>query len=301
MSSDHLHLLAPAKINLFLKVIGRRPDGYHQLATLMQKVSLYDSIYLERTSGKTALECPGSTLPVTEENITLRAAHLFFSTLGGRLSRDAGVHIVLEKKIPIAAGLGGGSSDAATVLVGLDKLYATGCSKEELAAIGERIGADVPFFVYDWPVAWATGIGERIARANGLENVNIILVNPGFPVSTKWVYENLTLTSEEKIINLTGSHSGIYKNPDENPFAHRAFVGADLYNDLEQVTEASFEEISQIKQLLVSAGASHTMMSGSGPTVFGIFPMEQQEQVEEVYQQLHERYDQTFLVAPLLE
>ena len=299
MDGKTVRLRAPAKINLYLRVLGRRPDGYHLLATLMQKLALYDQVELESVSDGITLECPGSDLPVTEENIALRAAHLFFKTLQGLLPERHGVEIILKKGIPIAVGLGGGSSDAAAVLVGLDKLFQTGCSKQELAAMGLQLGADVPLFIYDWPVAWATGIGERLTPAKGLENARVVLVNPGFFVSTKWVYENLPLTLDEKISNLYNSHSEHDDFVIDNPFAQHFFKSNDVYNDLEQVTQTSFKEIALIKEQLLAAGASSALMSGSGPTVFGIFPSSRQVQAEKCYQQMLDTYSQTFLVTPL--
>jgi len=291
-------LQAPAKINLYLRVIGRRPDGYHLLASLMQKLSLFDNVEIERLPETLTLDCPDSDLPQNTSNIALRAAHLFRDTFAERLPEDYGARIVLKKKIPIAAGLGGGSSDAAAVLVGLDRLFRTGCSKQELAAIGVLLGADVPFFVYDWPVAWATGIGETLIEAEGLNDANVLLVNPGFSVSTKWVYENLPLTLERKIFNLTNSNSNDAWRV-ENPFVGRSFSNNDMYNDLEQVTQDFFKEISLIKEQLLAGGASSVLMSGSGPTVFAVFDEGNTGQANACYLQIRNMYRHVFLVRPL--
>ncbi len=210
-----------------------------------------------------------------------------------------GIHITLKKKIPIAAGLGGGSSDAAAVLVGLDKLFATGCSKRELALMGLKLGADVPLFIYDWPVAWATGIGEKLEPALGVEKCQVLLVNPGFSVSTKWVYEKLSLTLGENIYNLSDSPSEQDCYALERSFTQHGFQSTDLYNDLEQVTIPSFERIGLIKKQILAAGASGVLMSGSGPTVFGIFPQAMRAQAEECCQQLLKNYKYTFLVDPV--
>jgi len=295
-----VRLKAPAKINLYLQVVGRRPDGYHLLATLMQKLTLYDRVELELVSEGVILECPDSNLPVTGENIAFRAACLFFKTLQEQLPQRHGVKITLKKRIPVAAGLGGGSSDAAAVLVGLDRLFQTECSSQKLAAMGLQLGADVPFFIYDWPVAWATGIGEQLTPAKGLnKNVKVVLVNPGFSVSTKWVYENLPLTLDEKIFNLSNSHFDQGAFVVDNPFAQRFFHHSDVHNDLEQVTQTSFKEIAVIKKQLVQSGAASALMSGSGPTVFGIFSSSMQVQAEKCYQQMLNIYNQSFLVTPL--
>ncbi len=298
MSTKGIYIEAPAKINLYLRVIGRRPDGYHLLATLMQKLSLYDRLEIEKTAGcEVNLECPDSDLPVNDENIVLRAALLFHSSLQDRLPDNFGVRIILRKKIPVAAGLGGGSSDAAAMLIGLDRLFRTGCSKQELARLGLQLGADVPFFIYDRPVAWATGIGEELTEAQGLEDGSVLLVNPGFPVSTKWVYENLPLTLKQKDFNLTDSHSQRDDCRVKNPFRRSFFGNRDVLNDLELVTEGSFKEISLIKEQLLAAGAGSALMSGSGPTVFGIFS--KIERAQACYLEMLKRYSQTFLVSPL--
>ncbi|HHD63502.1 MAG TPA: 4-(cytidine 5'-diphospho)-2-C-methyl-D-erythritol kinase [Desulfobulbaceae bacterium] len=291
-------LRAPAKINLYLRVIGRRPDGYHLLASLMQKLALFDRVEIERVPGLMTLDCPDSNLPHNQDNIALRAAHLFGDTFVERLPEDYGARIVLRKKIPIAAGLGGGSSDAAAVLVGLDKIFQTGCSKQELANLGVQLGADVPLFIYDWPVAWATGIGETLIEADGLNDASVLLVNPGFLVSTKWVYENLPLTLEGKIFNLTNSNSNNAWRI-ENPFIGRSFSKSDLYNDLEQVTQNFFKEICMIKEQLTTGGASGALMSGSGPTVFAVFDRAHLKQANACYLRMRDMYRQTFLVKPL--
>ncbi len=301
MAIESLHLLAPAKVNLYLRVTGRRHDGYHLLATLMQKVGLYDKVQLELVPEGVELLCPDSDLPVDGENIAQRAAQLYFSTFRERLPAKSGVRITLEKNIPIAAGLGGGSSDAAAVLVGLDRLFQTGCSKGTLAELGVQLGADVPFFIYDWPAAWATGIGEELCSAPGLGDVEVVIVNPGFAVSTRWVYENFPLTLEEKKINLSNSLSKPDGVVSGNPFMHGCFESKALYNDLERVTQATYKEITVIKDKLRTAGASGTLMSGSGPTVFGIFSKAHKTTAADGCRQLRNIYKQTFLAAPLRE
>ena len=291
-------LRAPAKINLYLQVLGRRNDGYHLLASLMQKLALCDTLEIEVTTGTVSLYCPDSDLPRDSENIALRAAHLFFSTYADRLPAGSSARISLYKQIPVAAGLGGGSSDAAAVLVGLDRLYQTEIPRDELAAVSVRLGADVPLFVHDWPVAWATGIGDRLARAAGLDDECVLLVNPGFPVSTKLIYDNLALTLEEKKINLKNSHSNDLLNM-ENPFLNRSFLPCNVRNDLEEVTVSLFREINDIKRQLLAAGASSALMSGSGPTVFALFAQGGQKQAAACYEQMRKTYEQVFLVQPL--
>jgi len=297
--ADKLAISAPAKVNLYLKVLGRRADGYHLLATLMQKIDLCDTVTISRSDAPgVRLSCQNSDLPENEENIVYRAAELFCREFPDAVPENTGVAIVLRKKIPIAAGLGGGSSDAAAVLRGMDQLLSTECSTRQLAALGLRLGADVPLFVHDWPVAWATGIGEQLTPARGLEHGWLLLVNPDFPVSTKWVYENLALTAKEKKINLQNSHSNVDQGA-SNPFLHRPFSPDDLYNDLEQVTVQRFQEIDRIKKQLLQDGAAGALMSGSGPTVFGIFREQDQELARQSLKNFLKAYNQVYLVRPL--
>jgi 4-diphosphocytidyl-2-C-methyl-D-erythritol kinase len=290
-----LALLAPAKINLYLKILGRRPDGYHDLYTLMQKVALYDELELTLTDVPgIRLLCPDSNLPEDEDNIVFRAAQLFLSKTG--ISAQ-GIQIVLRKRVPLAAGLGGGSSDAAAVLKGLNQLLQVSCTTEELAAMAIQLGADVPFFVYDLPAAWAGGIGERLEPAEPLRGVTVLLVNPGIAVSTKWAYETfsqaagrIALTAAEKQFNLS-----IFSA--ESGSIPRIFQPEMLHNDLEVVTAATYSQISVLKQRLLTAGAVGTMMSGSGSTVFGLF--RDAVAAQACWHDLKREYGQTFLVEPL--
>ncbi len=178
-AQNRVSLQAPAKVNLYLKVTGRRGDGYHYLATLMQKISLYDRVELEKIPAGIQLHCPGRDLPADETKLAFRAARIFQQKMQDRLRGGrTGVAITLYKSIPAAAGLGGGSRDAAAVLRGLDQLYATACRESELRAMGLHLGADVPFFIARQPVAWATGIGEKLHQAVPLSGYRILVVNP---------------------------------------------------------------------------------------------------------------------------
>jgi 4-diphosphocytidyl-2-C-methyl-D-erythritol kinase len=250
--------LAPAKINLALHVCGRRPDGYHDLATIMQKVSLYDRLDLALTE-EPGVEvcCAEVALPVGHENIAARAARALLSRSG----RHCGVKIVIDKSIPVAAGLGGGSSDAAAVLCCLNSMLDLGLSAAELRKEGSKLGADVPFFLFSG-TAWATGIGDQLQTFGAMPPVWYVLVNPQFAVSTAWVFQNLQLTSERAEIKLP-----------EFPKTARDLVGL-LHNDLEAVTVGRYPGLGQIKKRLLHLGAAGALMSGSGPTVFGIFSEE---------------------------
>jgi 4-diphosphocytidyl-2-C-methyl-D-erythritol kinase len=249
-------VLAPAKVNLILDVVGKRPDGYHDVAMLMVRLSLHDRVRVALTSGSDiAVTCPGLELAAGEQNIAARAARLFLEHTGSR----TGVTIAIDKQIPAAAGLGGGSSDAAAVLLALNDLLGTGLSRGELQSLGVRLGADVPFFACGEMAAWATGIGEILEPWRGLPPCHLVLVNPRFAVSTAWVYQNLGLTRYRHM-------SRIPRFPERI----EALAGL-LRNDLEEVTSARHPEITDIKRRLVKAGALGALMSGSGPTVFGVF------------------------------
>lgn len=298
MIKDRLVLSAPAKVNLYLNVTGRREDGYHCLATLMQKISLCDRIVLEKSSSGINLQCPDSRLPVNRENLVYRAAALFFATMSPRMDDQAGVDIVLHKSIPVAAGLGGGSSDAGTVLRGLDRMFHTGCSSAELIELGTALGADVPFFTVDWPVAWATGIGDVLQRAVPLAGYLFVVVNPGFSVSTAWVYENLALTAGEKISNLESFQKGSSSSAADCHFLGRPIAPDELINDLESVTAGHYREINELKRKLLDGGAIAALMSGSGPTVFGLFPESEMEKASACCKELKRQWTSTFLVEP---
>ena len=252
-----MKLLSPAKINLFLQVTGKRPDGYHDLVTLMCCAGLYDTVSLTLGTNETIVTCHDPNVPNNKTNLALRAAGLFFAAL----NKHQGVKIFIEKNIPVAAGLGGGSSNAASVLLGLNRYYGDPFSRDELISMGLSIGADVPFFIYRKP-AIASGIGEKLETFHGLLPFHIVLVYPGFSVSTSEIYKNLNLglTKCNKKLNFT-----IFNKKNFNIRHH-------LCNDLETVTASRHPEILTVKDALLSHGAEGALMSGSGPTVFGLFP-----------------------------
>lgn len=196
-SNQRLKLFAPAKVNLTLKVLGKRADGYHELETWMQKISLCDEIDLEIHPGRSVtLHCDSDEVPCDQSNLVCRAAEALLHHIDRH--EKVGVTLFLKKNIPVAAGLGGGSSDAACVLKGLNELLGFPVSQAELEKIGLSLGADVPFFVADYDAVIATGVGEKMQEVPSLEDVTFLLVNPGIAVSTKWVFENFVLTEQRK-------------------------------------------------------------------------------------------------------
>lgn len=253
-----LTLQAPAKVNYRLDVLRRRPDGYHDLRMIMQRFDLCDDIRiaLSDTPG-IRVTCGREGVPDGPGNIAWRAADELLSLAG----REVGVDIVITKRIPVAAGLGGGSSDCATVLMGLNQLLGLGLSDARLMEIGVKLGADVPFFIFK-KTALAEGIGEQLTAIEQIPRVWLAIVNPNVPVSTAWVYQNLQLTNRSDDFKMPRFYSSI------------ADICAILGNDLEKVTIRRYPVISEIKGRLLALGAAGTLMSGSGPTVFGIFEQE---------------------------
>ena len=251
-----VRVLSPAKINLVLRVTGKRPDGYHNLLSLMCRVGLYDEIRLCPAPGPVTLRCSDPLLPRDETNLAFRAAQVFFDALG----REQGVEIELEKRIPVAAGLGGGSSNAASVLIGLNHLHGSPFSRRKLMTLGRTLGADVPFFIFQSP-ALASGIGDILESCPSLPRFHLILVCPALSVATRAVYQNLNLRLTNCQKQLTKAR---LKKEAFDPARH-------LCNDLEMVTLTLHPELASIKRLLVRHGAVGALMSGSGASVFGLF------------------------------
>jgi 4-diphosphocytidyl-2-C-methyl-D-erythritol kinase len=251
-----MKLLSPAKINLFLQITGKRPDGYHELFTLMCCVDLCDTISFGFGSEKITVSCPAPNIPEDETNLAHKAASLFFNNAGIR----EGVEIFIDKKIPAGAGLGGGSSNAATVLRGLNQYYRNPFSADKLMQMGLLIGADVPFFIFQKP-ALATGIGEKLTPYNNLIPYKIVIIYPGVSVSTAEVYKNFNL-------GLTNCK----KRFKSYPFKDYGFNAEyHLCNDLETVSESKYPDIMAAKRVLLEHGAKGALMSGSGSAVFGLF------------------------------
>jgi len=246
---------SPAKVNLFLRVLRKRDDGYHDILSLMQRISLCDEMSFDLKGSKIVVKCPGSSLPENKDNIAYRAAEVILSGV----SCHSGVEITINKRIPVAAGLGGGSSNAATTLVTLNEMTGIKYSTEELMEMGADLGADVPFFVFG-KTALASGIGDRLKPVEIVPNLSFILINPGFEISTREIYENLKLGLTKEPIK--------YRMP---RFVTMSHVVKGLCNDLEKVSLRFYPALSKIKELLTANGALGSLMSGSGPTVFGIF------------------------------
>jgi len=252
---NSITLKAPAKVNYLLDVIRRRPDGYHDLRMVMQRVNLCDDLTmtLTDTPGISVL-CGKDGVPDGPGNIAWKAAKALLELTDG--SRGARISII--KNIPVAAGLGGGSSDAASVLMGMNELLGLGLSDRRLMEIGVTLGADVPFFIFK-RTALAEGIGEALTAMPEMPGAWVLLVNPGVHVSTAWVYKNLQLTNRGELNRLPRSYGSLEE------------VCSIFSNDLESVTIPAFPVIAEIKNVMLQNGALAAMMSGSGPTVFGLY------------------------------
>lgn len=244
----------PAKINLYLKVLGRRADGYHDLVTVMQPLSLADELTITPNPAGLSLTCHPPHLPQGEDNLVWQAACTFAAATGLTLA----VHLELKKNIPVAAGLGGGSSDAANTLLALNLLAGQPLNPTDLHHLACQLGADVPFFLQCGP-AVARGIGTDLTPIT-LPPYWYVLANPGLTVSTRWVYENLDLSA------LQPASSEVWKDWQGAPPAHW------LENDLETVTLRRFPELRSLLRRFQDLGAWGQGMSGSGPTLFGLFP-----------------------------
>lgn len=268
-----------AKVNLYLEITDRRPDGYHELISLMCGIELADTLRLQFEAARTGVACPHPEVPEDGRNLALKAARLFFRETG----ISAHVRIFIEKNIPPGAGLGGGSSNAATVLRALNRHYAAPLSTDALKALGGQLGADVPFFIDAQP-AIATGIGERLTPWPHLTPTPILVIYPQIPLSTARVYQhfNFGLTKNKKIpkkntfrhpweiFSKTNKKRTNEKRTNEKPNEPVHW----LYNDLEAPAIEILPVIAEIKQTLMANNAAGALMSGSGSAVFGLYPDE---------------------------
>lgn len=258
--NDTVTLKALAKINLGLDVLGRRENGYHDVRMVMQTIYLYDNVTMEKTEeAGIQLECNLFYLPVDETNIAYKAAKLLMD----EFDIKEGVRIVLDKHIPVAAGLAGGSANAAAVLVGMNRLFSLGLSQQQLMERGVSLGADVPYCVMRGTVL-AEGIGEVLTPLPPLPKCYVLIAKPGISVSTKTAYEKLDSQEISEHPDIDGILEGLDKQDIYK-------VASSMGNVLETVTIGDYPIIEEIKNVMKEEGALNAMMSGSGPTVFGIF------------------------------
>lgn len=253
-------LKAFGKINLALDVVRKREDGYHEVRMIMQTVKMYDYIKIKESKEKgIRVRTNLPFLPTDENNLVYKAAKLLMD----EFNITQGIDIKLDKFIPVAAGMGGGSSDAATVMIGINKMFNLGLKKHELMDRGVKIGADVPYCILRG-TCLAEGIGEKLTTLKSMPNCYLVIIKPGISVSTKYVYENLKANELEYHPDIDGMIESISNNDLYG-------VAGKLSNVLETVTIEAYPVIGEIKKSLIADGAINALMSGSGPTVFGLF------------------------------
>jgi len=282
---NEIHISAYAKINLGLRILSKRADGYHNIESVFQQIDLCDDITITALPGRgVTVHSSDPRVPQNENNICAKAAELLVLRYG----IVSGVEISIKKRIPMGAGLGGGSSDAAAVLKGLAHLWKLDIPKNELRSLARQLGADVPFFIKGGS-ALATGIGDELTPIQLATNYHCLLVYPNIEISSTWAYAsyNFNLTKTKKSIKLPH----IFSN-DWDIFKLKGTVG----NDFEGVVFQKFPELSDIKTTLYQVGAFFACMSGSGSTVFGLFDSE--EKTQEV-RSSHFKHYQVFLTKPM--
>ena len=259
-SNNDISLKALAKINLGLDVVRRREDGYHEVRMIMQTIQLYDRLDIKRTHEPgIQIQTNLSFLPVNENNLIYKAAKLLMD----EFSITDGVSVKLDKRIPVAAGMAGGSTDAAAMLIGVNRLFSLGLTKRQLMERGVQIGADVPYCIMRG-TALAEGIGEALSPLPPMVKCPVLVAKPSISVSTKFVYQNLKLDD-------TTIHPDIDRLIDDIKAKNLHDIAAHMGNVLETVTIPNYPVIDEIKKHMLSNGAVGAMMSGSGPTVFGLF------------------------------
>ena len=257
---DEIKLKALAKINLGLDVVRRREDGYHEVRMVMQTIHLYDQLLIQKS------ETPGiqihsnlSFLPVNENNLVYKAGKLLMDDF----DIHTGVSVELNKRIPVAAGMAGGSTDAAAMLYGMNQLFGLKLKRKDLMERGVQIGADVPYCIMRG-TALAEGIGEKLSSLPPMVKCPVLIAKPAVSVSTKFVYQNLKLNEQTPHPDIDALITDIRNSDLDN-------ICADMGNVLETVTIPNYPVIAQIKEQMLKSGAKASMMSGSGPTVFGLF------------------------------
>ena len=282
-----LELKAYAKVNLGIDVIGKRPDGYHEVRMIMQTVKLYDRITMEKNdSGNIILSTNLPYLPVNEKNLVYRAIDMIRNAYG----ISDGVTASIVKRIPIAAGMAGGSSDAAAAFVGMNQLFHLGITQQELMDYGVKLGADIPYCIMRG-TALSEGIGEILTPLPPIPNCWFLIVKPTFSMSTKFVYENLHLDEIAVHPDIDGMKEALYQ---------RDLIGVTdrMENVLEQVTKKHYPAIGEIKDIMRKEGALNALMSGSGSTVFGIFKSKETAEKAAAACHEHPSVKQTHIVRP---
>ena len=253
-----ISLKAPAKVNLFLEILGKRDNGYHEIETIMQEIDLADSLQFEETQEGVTLECNDKNIPANQDNLVCKAANLILEECGIR----KGVIINLEKNIPVGAGLGGGSSDAATTLKALNSLWKVGLNNEELMEFAAKLGSDIPFFI-NGKTALCRGRGELITPVEVRNRMDYIILFPRVHISTETIYKNLK-------IDLTKKRKDVSFFLDALKYSEAASISKLLFNRLEEIIFATYPDLLQVKSTLESFDFCGLSISGSGSAFFGL-------------------------------
>lgn len=273
-----------SKINLTLNILSRREDGYHEIETIMQSINLADRVIITEEKEGIKIKCNHPEVPVNANSLAYRSAEKIINRYGIK----KGVKIEIEKKIPLASGLAGGSANSATILIGINKLFSLNLSNEDLRGIGEELGMDVPFFIQNG-TALAYQRGEKLTP---LSSINpplwMIILNPGFNISTNWAYNNLDLDSIKREKNNTKAMLKALKEGKSQEIAKN------LFNSFESLIIKKYPEVGRIKNRLIEESVLGALMSGSGPTVFGI--TQNKEEALKIYEKLKPEYKLIWVV-----
>lgn len=257
-------LKAPAKVNLTLEIVKKLPNGYHELRTVMAKLrNIFDEITIKFHPNKSGIiiKSNSKNIPLGKENICRKAAEKYFE----KIKKQAGIVIEIKKEIPVCAGLGGGSSDAAAVLKILNKFYKNKISDKELEKIASQTGKDIPFFLSSKNAAFLDRMGDRIKNSSELPKLYFLIVNPGIRISTSWAFGE---THEHRNLGDKGISVKMFQYIQKRDIDK---IISNLYNDFEPVIEKKYPIIKKVKDNLINLGASSALMTGSGSTIFGIF------------------------------
>lgn len=283
-----IQMTAPAKLNICLEVIKKYPDGFHEIRSIMVKSQkLYDTVVIEfdEDSGSISIECDNSEVPTNEQNICWKIAQKYFVKIGKRV----GVKMIITKRIPMLAGLGGGSSDGASVLLALNEYFEDLLTMDELVSIASEVGKDIPFFLQDAFAAYVSGAGEGVESLFDFPHLSILVVNPKEEISTPWAYGQLDqrqwFMDDEDRKNIALCMKEEHHTLDD--------IVQYVYNDFAFVAQEQCYLIGEIKNAMQAFGARVTSVSGKGPTVFGIF--ESTEELEKAKKRLQKHYPDFFI------
>ncbi|MFQ5952325.1 MAG: 4-(cytidine 5'-diphospho)-2-C-methyl-D-erythritol kinase [Candidatus Omnitrophota bacterium] len=260
-------IAAPAKINLYLRVLSKREDGYHEIETLFERVSIFDNISIEPTTSSTTITCDNPNVPTDDDSLMARTIAAFLEEAG----TDLHFQINLEKKIPISSGMGGGSSDAASLLKGMNALAGSPLDGDTLLRVAGKLGADVPFFIADSRFAYGKGRGDVISRVESPLEIWHVLVTPPFEARTRDIYNKVSAFSLTKDEGVDRIFSAFLNGKDISA------ISENLCNDLQEIALENFPILEEVFSALKKEGAKGVLLSGSGPTVFGIFDREKAE------------------------